>query len=208
MTQIIFPSLMAKNQQELNADLKKLRGVAKELHLDVVDGKFAPNKTFQFPFKLSKHFTYNAHLMIKNPENWIKKNFKKINLFIPHFEEIKNIKKYLAWMKNKKKKVAFALLPETKVKQIQPYLQDINHILILTVHPGFYGSKYLKSELKKIPKIKKLNPKIKVIVDGGMHLKTIKQAKKAGADFFVSGSYTTKSDNPRQRIKSLMSAIK
>jgi len=199
---------MAKNQQELNQDFKKLKGAAKTIHLDIVDGKFAPNKIFQFPFKLSRQFNYNAHLMIKNPEKWIKKNLKRINLFIPQFEEIKNPQKYICWMKNKKKKIAFALKPETKVEQIRLYLKEINTLLILTVHPGFYHGKYLRSNLKKIPQIKKLNPKIKIIVDGGMHPKTINQAAKAGADFFVSGSYTTKADNPKKAIQDLTKAIK
>ncbi|HHE76893.1 MAG TPA: hypothetical protein ENL27_02850, partial [Candidatus Parcubacteria bacterium] len=185
-----------------------LKGLVKTLHLDVVDGKFAPNKTFQFSFKLSHNFTYHAHLMIKRPEKWIHKNFKRIELFIPQFEEIRNHLEYISWMKNKKRKVAFALLPETKIQQIKPFLSQINYLLILTVHPGFYGGKYLKSELKKIPRIKKINPRIKIIVDGGMNPQTIKQAKKAGADFFVSGSYTTKALYPQQRIKKLLKALK
>lgn len=199
---------MAKSQKELDGDLKKLKGVVKELHLDVVDGKFAPNKTFQFPFKLKKGFDYNVHLMIKNPERWIKKNLKKINLFIPHFEEIKNVEDYISLMKKNKKKIAFALLPKTKVKQIKPYVNKIEVILILTVHPGFYGSRFMKSKLRKIKQIKKLNPKIKLIVDGGMCPDTIGKAAKAGADYFVSGSYTTKADNPKQSIRNLMKAIK
>ena len=53
---------MAKNQKELNADFKKLSGDKKYLHLDIVDGKFAPNKVMMFPFKLSKEFNYSLHL--------------------------------------------------------------------------------------------------------------------------------------------------
>jgi ribulose-phosphate 3-epimerase len=207
MTQIIFPSLMSKNQKELNRDFKRLKGI-KTIHLDIVDGKFAKNKTFQFPFRLSKSFKYNAHLMVKNPERWVWGNLKKINLLIPHFEEIKNPEKYIKWMKSKKKKVAFAILPETKIKKLEPYLKNVDCILILTVHPGFYGGKFLPKNLMKIKKIKKINPKIKIIIDGGISPKTIKKAKKAGADFFVSGSYTTKADDPKERIKNLVKEIK
>ncbi len=208
MKQLIFPAILSNNQKEVNRDFNKLKRIVSYLHLDVVDGKFAPNKSFWFKFKLSKEFKYLAHLMIKNPERWIERNLSKIELFIPHFEEIKDKEKYIKWMKSKKKKIAFAILPETKVGKIKSYLKEMDYILILTVHPGFYGSKYLNSELNKIPQIKKINPKIKVIVDGGMHPLTIKGAKHKGADFFVSGTYTTKADNPKQSIRNLMKAMR
>ena len=107
----IWPSVMSKNQKELNSYLKELKGVTKTLHLDIVDGKFAESKAMWFDFKLNKNFIYNAHLMIKNPEKWIEKriktNNKDINLFIPHFEELKNVDQYIKLMKKEKKKVAF-----------------------------------------------------------------------------------------------------
>ena len=199
---------MARSQKELNEDFVKLKSVVKELHLDVADGKFVQNTTLWFPFKLSKKFTYNAHLMIKDPEKWIKAHFSQIWLFIPHFEEIKDKEGYISWMKKERRQVAFALKPETKVKGLVPFLNRIDYILVLTVHPGFYGAKYLPKELKKIQEIKKVNPKIKVIVDGGMCPETINQAKQAGADYFVSGSYTTKSDNPKKAIKTLLGAMR
>ena len=208
MKQLIFPAILSNSQKEINQDFKKLKGIASYLHLDVVDGKFAPNKSFWFKFKLSKNFKYLAHLMINNPEKWIEKNLSKIELFIPHFEEIKDKDKYIRWMKSKRKKVAFAILPETEVSKIISYLKKMDYILILTVHPGFYGSRYLKTELNKIPQIKKINPQIKVIVDGGMHPLTIKEAKRKMADFFVSGAYITKANNPKQSINNLLKALR
>ena len=93
-------------------------------------------------------------------------------------------------------------------KEIKDYLVDLDYVLVLTVHPGFYGSKFLSAPLKKIKQIKKINPKVKVIVDGGISPKTIKKAAKAGADYFVSGSYTTKSEFPRKSIRNLLATIK
>ncbi|MFH1275998.1 MAG: hypothetical protein ABIH82_02715 [Candidatus Woesearchaeota archaeon] len=210
----IWPSIVAKDQKELDFFYKKMKGVTKTLHLDIVDGKFAPNHSLNFNFKLSKEFDYVAHLMVKEPENWIKKNLPKydgkkngkINLVIPHFEAFKNVEKYIKETKQRKQKVAFAILPETKIKTIKKYLHDLDYILVLTVHPGFYGSKYLVRNWK-IRKIKKINPNIKIIDDGGMTPKTIKQASKAGADYFISGSFVTKSDNPKEQIKKLKKSL-
>jgi len=86
---------------------------------------------------------------------------------------------------------------------LRPFLQDVDYILILTVHPGFYGGKYLKSELKKILPIKRINPQVKVIVDGGMNPQTLPEAIKAGADYFVSGSFVVGSDNPKKALQRL-----
>ncbi len=208
MTQLIFPSIIAKNQRELDAELKKLKGTGKTLHLDIIDGKFAPNRSLEFPFRLDQHYAYQAHLMIQKPEIWIKKNLRRINLFIPHFEAIHYHSRYILWMRKMKKKIAFALLPQTTVGHLKEHLPYVDYILILTVHPGFYGSKYLASELKKIRPIKKINPNVKIIVDGGMNPKTIVQAKKAGADFYVSGSYETESDNPKKAMKELMKMLR
>jgi len=208
MNSKIFPSLMAKNQKELDILIKKFEGVTKELHIDIVDGKFAKNKTFQFPFKLNPNFQYNVHLMIKNPEKWIKNNRNIFSLIIPHFEEIKNKTKYIQELRQKKKKVALAILPETTVSKLSPYLKKIDYLLILTVHPGFYGSKFLKSELNKIRLIKKINHKIKIMVDGGMNPKTIKMAHQKGGDLFISGSYLLQAKNPKKKIQELLHNLK
>ena len=209
MKQKILPSIMAKNQKELDLDLKKLKGIVKELHLDVVDGKFAKNKAMNFDFRLKRNFSYNVHLMVKDTEKWVDKCLKKnVQTIIIHPEVVDDLDELVVKIKSKKRKVGFALKPETKVKEIKDYLSQLEYVLILTVHPGFYGAKFLSAPLRKIKQIKKINPKIKVIVDGGMNPKTINKAVKAGGDYFVSGSYVTKADNPKERIKSLLSSLK
>ncbi len=209
MKQLILPSIIAKSQSELDAKLRRFQGAVKTLHLDIVDGRFAPNKSLEFSFTLQKKFQYQTHLMVKDPEKWIQKqiNNSSINLFIPHFEAIDYPSRYLLWMKQLKKKTAVAILPETTVGHLQEHLPHLNYVLILTVHPGFYGSQYLPSELQKIKLIKKVNPNVKVIVDGGMNLTTIKEAAKAGADLFVTGSYLN-NYQPKKAMAELLRAIK
>lgn len=202
---------MAKSQKELNHDLKKLSPVVKELHLDIVDGKFANNKSLHFNFKIKNSFLYNAHLMVNNPKIWVEKCLKKkIKTIIFHPEVIaeQEIIELIGKIKSKKRKVGLALKPKTKVKTIKNYLPFLDYVLILTVEPGFYGAKFKSAPLRKIKKIKKINPYVKIIVDGGMDPKTIKKAAKYPVNYFVSGSYTTKADFPKKSIKSLLDAIK
>ena len=207
--QIIFPSIKAKNQKELDQELGNLKGIVKELHLDLVETSFAPNHSLNFKFKLNSHFKYQMHLMVKEPLVWIKRleKYKEIEQFIPQIEEMRNISGYIFGCRSRHKKVAFAVKPETKLTEIKLFLKEIDLILVLTVHPGFYGGKFIPDSLKKIKEIKKINPHLKVIVDGGMNPKTIKLAKKAGADYFVSGSYTTKAEKPKNRLGLLLKSL-
>ena len=206
MRQKVFPSVMAKNQKELDYLLNNLHGVANSLHLDVADGKFVPSTSLWFPFRLCKEFKYIAHLMVREPAKWIKKHGKKVEFCIVQAEAV-NIADYIKNMKAQKKKIAFALNPETKVDRIKKHLKDIDYVLILTVHPGFYGAKYLSYPLKKIREIKKTNPGVKVIVDGGMNHKTVKDAAKSGADQVISGSFITEAEKPKERMKMMEKAF-
>ena len=146
--------------------------------------------------------------MIEQPEKWIKKNLEDFDLFLPHIEKLSDIDNYYTWITKYKKPFAFALLPETKVSTIKEFVLKAKYILVLTVHPGFYGNTFLPAQIKKISQIKKINPNVKIIVDGGMNPKRIVLAKKAGADIFISGSYVMKSDDPKKRLKELEKLIK
>lgn len=202
----VFPSVVAKNQQELDVLLKNLAGVAKYLHLDIADGKFVSNTSLWFPFRLSRRFKYVAHLMVREPEKWIKMYGKKVEFYIVQAETV-NLAEYIKKTKSQKKPVAFAINPETGVAKIKSFLKVIDYVLILTVHPGFYGAKYLKYPLKKISQIKRINPSLKVIVDGGMNPKTAKDAAKAGANYIISGSFITKAEKPKERMKIMEKAF-
>lgn len=204
----IIPSVMANSQKELDDFFHRLRGVAPVLHLDIADGKCVPNRVLDFPFRLSRSFRYHAHLMVKQPEKWIRRSRYHIDLYISPIEEVENPFKYIQFMWKRKQKVAFSLRPETPATVLYPYLSQIDYVLILTVHPGFYGARYLKTPLRKIPLLKHHNPSVTVIVDGGMNPQTIKSAARAGADRFITGSYTTKAKEPKKAIKMLQQALR
>ena len=206
MKKQIIPSLIAKNQKELDKRFGKVKFHSKSFHLDIMDGKFVENKSLMFNFKLSKGKKYEAHLMVKNPEEWIKKNLKKTDLIIFHIESCENeseAKKIINRIKSKKKKIGIAINPKTSVKKIIPFLNSIDMVLILTVKPGNYGARFLPNTLKKVKEIRKLKPKLDIEVDGGISEKTISLAGKSGANSFVSGSYLQKSLDVKKAIERL-----
>lgn len=208
----IIPSLIATSQEELCKRFDKVKNYFGTFHLDIMDGKFVKNKSLFFYFALpKKRFAYEVHLMINNPQGWIKKNWGKSNLIIFHIESFKNekkIKEVIKFIKSKRKKVGIAINPKTKVKKIIPYLDLIDRVLIMSVNPGKYGSKFLPNNLNKIKEIKKLKPKLEVEVDGGINDKTFAFVKKSGANKFVVGGYLQKSEDVKRDIKRLREILK
>ena len=190
---MIIPSIIAKNQKEFNKRFEKVKSFS-TFHLDIMDGKFVKNKSLTFNFKLPKNKKFEAHLMVKNPKTWIKKHGKKVNSIIVHYES-NNIENLL------NKKVSLAINPKTSIDEIKPLLKKTNKILVMTVTPGKYGSKFLTSTLKKIKELKKLKKTIEV--DGSINPKTIKKVKKAGATKFVIGSYLQRTKNLKEAVKKL-----
>ena len=209
MKKEVIPSLIAKNQKELNERFSKIKSQFRIFQLDVMDGKFVKNKSLMFNFKLPKgKFKYEAHLMVKNPKVWIIKNWKKADTIIFHIESTNDSKYLIKLIKSKKRKVGIAINPKTNVKKIIPFLNSIDMILIMTVTPGKYGSKFLPNVLKKVKEIRKLKPKLNIEVDGGINNKTIARAKKAGANRFILGSYLQKSKNVKKAKGKLIEYIK
>jgi ribulose-phosphate 3-epimerase len=145
--------------------------------------------------------------MIENPEEWVGEYWKKVDTIIAHFEAVKNPEGIIESIKKKDRRVAFALNPETDVGQIRDYLSQIDQVLVMTVHPGFYGSPFLPETMDKIRKLRELKPDLDIEVDGGITADTIEEVNKAGANMFVSGSYLIKSENIRERIEILESKV-
>lgn len=209
MKKVIIPAVIAKSQKELDGIFSKIKDSACLLQLDIMDSKFVPNSSLDFDFKLpQKKYKFEAHLMVEYPEKWVDENWEKVDIIIAHFESVKNPGKIIESVKKKEKKVAFALNPETDVEQIKKYLDDIDQVLIMTVHPGFYGSKFLPKTLNKVRWLRELRPDLDIEVDGGIKPGTIEEVSKAGANMFVSGSFIINSADIKESIKILENKIK
>jgi len=209
MKKIIIPAVIAKTQKELDDIFSRIKDSARLLQLDIMDGKFVPNNSLDFDFRLpEKKYLYEAHLMIDNPENWVEENGERVDTVIAHFESVKNPERIIESVKTKGKKIAFALNPETDTDLILNYLDDIDQVLIMTVNPGFYGGKFLPEMSDKIRRLRKLRSGLDIEVDGGIKPDTIEEVCKAGANMFVSGSYLVNSDDVKERIRILEKKIK
>jgi len=199
----IIPAVLEKDFGVLQKRISQFEKISKIIQIDIADGKFVRNKTIgvkEIP-KIRSKSSMEFHLMVKNPENYIKK-IKKAKLIAVHCE-IKGFEKYIDKIKNKKISAGAAINPSTNVKKLIPAIKKIKKIIVMTVIPGKQGSRFILSALKKIKKIKKLNKKVIIQVDGSINRKTIKFAEKAGADEFVVGSALIKSGNLKKEYKLL-----
>jgi len=196
----IIPSIIARGQRELDSRISKVSRHFEWLQLDVMDGKFVKNKSLMFDFKLPKtKCKYEAHLMMKNPLPWIEKNWGKVDTMIIHrevFEKKSELHEMIKIILSKDVKVGLAINPETKVNELEPFLDEIDLVLFMTVNPGHYGAAFLPKVLDKVKQLKlKHNFKGEIEVDGGINNKTIHATLRAGANRFVVGSYLQKAKN-------------
>jgi ribulose-phosphate 3-epimerase len=204
----VIPAIIAKSQKEFKEKINKVKDFVDIIQLDFMDGKFVPNNSINFDFKIpASDCEFEAHLMIQDPLKWVEKHYTKVDTVLVHFESCKDPQKVIDIVKKKGKRIGFVLNPETPKDSIQNFLDDIDQVLIMTVNPGFYGSPFLPEMIDKIKNLRKKCPNLDIEVDGGITDKTISLVNEAGANLFVSGSYIVKSDNIKKAIDNLYTII-
>ena len=204
MRKQIIPSIIARTQEELDYRLDKI-DFSSVIHLDVMDGKFVDNSSLDFDFNLFKiDHVFEAHLMIENPEEWIEKNWNKVDSFLVHIESCNDPIKLINIVKEKGKRIGFVLNPKISVDNITDFLGDIDQVLIMAVNPGFYGSRFLPEVLHKVKQLRALKSDLDIEVDGGINDKTIEEVSNAGANLFVSGSHIMNADDSEKIFNDLM----
>lgn len=179
------------------------------VHLDVMDGNFVSQKTLPVEEIIELASLSNkrldVHLMVEDPIKYIE-NIKKlpnIEYVTIHLEIDKDIKEILSKIKSYGYKCGLSIKPNTDIRKLLPYLEDLDLILLMTVEPGLGGQPFLTSSQEKLKKLRELvKDNIVLEVDGGINNITIKKVTEA--DIAVVGSYITKSDNPISKINSLL----
>ena len=210
---IIAPSMLSSDFGRLIDEIELInKSNADWFHLDVMDGVFVPNITFGSPvldiFKNYAKKPLDIHLMIVNPENYIDK-FSSYNpdIITIHMEAVNDISAVLKKIKNLNIKAGLAINPDTPIKHLEPYINEIDMVCLMGVFPGFSGQKFINKtnsrlrDLKKLIESKKSNALIQI--DGGVDLSNVKELSRLGADILVSGSCIFKSKNPSKIIDSL-----
>ena len=210
---IIAPSMLSSDFGRLIDEIELInKSNADWFHLDVMDGVFVPNITFGLPvldiFKNYAKKPLDIHLMIVNPENYIDK-FSSYNpdIITIHMEAVNDISAVLKKIKNLNIKAGLAINPDTPIKHLEPYINEIDMVCLMGVFPGFSGQKFINKTNSRLRDLKNLieskKSKVLIQIDGGVDLSNVKELSRLGADILVSGSCIFKSKNPSKIIDSL-----
>jgi len=207
---IISPSILSADFANLERDIKAVEKAGADwIHIDVMDGHFVPNITIGVPvvksIKKVTSLPLDVHLMIENPEKFIK-DFKDAgaDIITFHYEAVEDVMGVINFIKSLGIKAGLSIKPKTKPDEIFEFLPYLDLVLVMTVEPGFGGQSFIHDCAQKIPVLRQeVEDDLIIQVDGGINNITGHICVSLGANSLVAGNYIYKSDDLSRAIKTL-----
>ena len=215
----LAPSILSANFAQLGADAKAaLAGGGTVLHLDVMDGHFVPNITIGPPVvaslrKTIPDATFDCHLMIENPDEFIPAFAEAgANWISVHQEACVHLDRTLHLIESHGCKPGVVINPATPVHMLDEVLDVVHHVLIMSVNPGFGAQHFIPNSLKKIEGLARIRQsralEFRIEIDGGVALDTVGDIVRAGAEILVAGSAVFSHGDIRENASKLLQAAR
>ena len=214
---LIAPSILNANNLTLKDEIERATNAGiTRFHIDIMDGHFVPNLSFgpQLVSDFKTEFPITEaeiHLMSNNPKVLIPALVKAgADLLEFHYEAMQpnEVKYWLDYLKSNGVKAGLVLNPDTPIPVVEQFKNQIDQLLLMTVHPGFGGQKFLENSASRIKEARELVGKdIAIEVDGGINQQTARIAKDAGANVFVAGSYLFEKGDIASQIAKLTQSL-
>lgn len=214
MTRFISPSLLAADFGNLKAACEMINASeAQWLHIDVMDGTFVPNISFGFPVleavKKYCNKPLDVHLMIVNPEKYISRFAKAgADILTFHYETVENPLKVIDLIKAEGIKVGITINPDVAVSVLEPYIDKVDLVLLMTVFAGYGGQKFIEESYARIAELRELIERKKahcvIEVDGGVNTQNAQKLFENGVNVLVAGSAVFNAPDPIETIHNML----
>lgn len=215
---VVAPSILAANFTNLESDINKvIEGGASWIHCDIMDGHFVPNISFgpnivKQVSKIAPDAFIDTHLMIEYPDQYIDAFVEAgSELISVHYEACSHLHRTLQKIKSHGIMAGVAVNPATSLYNIEPVLEYVDMVVIMSVNPGFGGQSFIESSYSRLQELADLRETgehgFLIQVDGGVNLKNITKVAEAGADVLVAGSSVFSAKDIPIRVKELQEKI-
>ncbi len=187
----VVPAILTEDPKALETMIRQAESFTTYVQFDIMDGRFVPSRSItrehltMLPLKLS----WEAHLMVENPQDYLE-GFQQAGAqkVVFHYEATSSPREVIAGARHLGLAVGLAVNPETPLSAILPLVSEVDSVLFLTVHPGFYGSQFLPEVLEKVVEFRSTQPGMEIGVDGGIKEDNIARVAQAGVDVIYAGS--------------------
>ena len=208
---LIAPSILAADFSRLGEEIRKVEQAGADwIHCDIMDGHFVDNISFGPAIvgfvREQTNLPLDVHLMIEHADHYVPRFAEAgANSITVHIEsEAKHeVGQTLQQIRDAGCRVGLTLNPETDFKLVEPFLDKIDMLLVMTVHPGFGGQKFRADQMEKLKRAKSLNARIDIEVDGGINPQTARVSIENGANVLVAGTSIFKTNDYAKAIRDL-----
>jgi ribulose-phosphate 3-epimerase len=205
----ICPTITAYDSQEYRSQMKNIASFTKRVHIDLMDGEFAPTKSPDLQHVWWSHeLTADIHLMYQRPMEYLDQLIKlKPHLVVIHNEADVHHMHFAAELHKADIKAGLAILADTPVEYAYQIMHSFDHVLVFSGNLGHHGGQADLGLLDKVKKIREHHPEAEIGWDGGINADNAAELVKAGVDILNVGGFIQKGDNPEQAYEALAKVL-